>query len=303
MPAAGEGSVSASIGAGSVSSTFGGGPIAASGQALTENQVKLGRALLAAGALTHQDLQRNIEKASKQNAALAKALLASGFAQEEDLLPALVSKHRVPRINLRTTKIPLETIELLKEETARKLRVLPLDEIGEILVVVTPDLFNADALVELRRSSGRRIALVQCAEEGFDDAVSGYYKRVSEAKLPAPPAAVTPPLAPTPVALPGTPGGAPVPLRAPTAAAAAPPAPAAPAPVPALAAPPEPAPQAAPLAALPAAASGPIVAALPAEESEMAGAAPIDGGVWERRPDWDWAYAGAGPVVAGEALM
>jgi len=287
---AGEGSISAAINAASVAAAP--GPVAPGGP-LNENQQKLGRSLLAAGALTTQDLKRNIERSGKQGAALAKALLASGFVSEEELLPALVAKHRVPRINLKTTKIPLETIDLLKEDTARRLRALPLDEIGEILVVVTPDLFNAEALAELRKLTGRPLGLVQCAEEGFDDAVQGYYKRLAESK-PVGAAAPASATGSVPVALPGV---------SPAAAAQAAPA-AAPPQAPSI-----PTPRPGPLAAAPAAAptgGSPAltVQAVAADASELSGAQPVDGPLpHERRSDWEWAYAGVGPVAAAEVLM
>jgi hypothetical protein len=244
------------------------GPLAPPPEPLTESQVKLGRVLLAAGCLTHEALEKQLEKAGKLQSTLGKALLNSGYAREEDVVGPLVRRHRMPRINLRTTKIPLETVGLLAADVAKRLRVLPLDEVGDILVVVTPDIFNQDAVEELRRTTNRRISLIQCAEEGFEKVVETYYQKLAEMQ-----AAKAPP--------------APPPAPAPQAAAAAAPAPAATwsGPV-----------AAAPLAAL---------RALPAPAEEIASARPIDGlgPDVDREARWDWAYTGAGPVRAEEALL
>src|SRR5207244_4092950 len=86
----------------------------------------------------------------------------AGPGRGQDVTAPHVARLRVPRINVKTTKIPLETVDLIKEDVAKRLRFLPLDEFGDILVVVTPDIFNVEAVHELRKSTGRRIALIQC---------------------------------------------------------------------------------------------------------------------------------------------
>jgi hypothetical protein len=242
-------------------------PPAAPTEPLNESQQKLGRVLLAAGGLTHEALERQLEKAGKLGSVLGKALLQSGYAREEDILAPLVRRHRVPRINLKTTKIPLETIALLDVEIARRLRFLPLDEVGDILVVVTPDIFNAEAVDELRRATKRRLSLIQCSEEGFEKVLETYYQKLAESQPPKPPP-------PPPAA-----------ERAPEPRAAAPAA----APAPAAHAPLEP---------------GAPLRALPASAEEVAAARPLDGARGgDREALWDWTFAGPGPVRAEEALL
>jgi hypothetical protein len=267
---------------------------------------------------------------------LAKALLQSGYARDEEVIPALIARHRVPRINLKTTKIPLETIELLKEDLAKRLRFLPLDEIGDVLVAVTPDIFNQDAILELRKATGRRLALIQCAEEGFDSTVTSYYQKLAEARpsapAPAAPAAPPPPTAgkTTVMQAMGERGetariAAPAPAgpasTSPLRAVVPPPSAPTPAAMSSGAAtastvtfPPAPAPAAAPSGngsrsghdvAWIAGTGGVTLAALAAEPADFTAARPLTGGhnYLDPRAEWDWTYASEGPVRAAEALL
>jgi hypothetical protein len=252
----------------------GGGTIftAEPGHGLTEAQSRLARALLAAGPLTHEGLERQLERSGKGGSVLGKALLQAGYAREEDLLGAVVRRHRMPRINVKTAKIPLETLALVPSDVAKRLRFLPLDEIGDVIVVVTPDVFNIDAIDELRRAlAGRRVSLIQCAEEGFDRILEGHYQRLAEAQPPKLPPAPAPPPVPAPA---GTPAGA-------VGAAAG------------------------VALAVPAGRRGPNgpLRALPATAEDLASARPLAGRHLDRRAEWDWTYASEGPVRAVEAPL
>ena len=50
------------------------------------DKLKIGRALLAGGPLTHEFLERELERSGKQASVLGKALLQSGFPREQDLI-------------------------------------------------------------------------------------------------------------------------------------------------------------------------------------------------------------------------
>ncbi|RMG18148.1 MAG: hypothetical protein D6731_02830 [Planctomycetota bacterium] len=160
------------------------------------DKLAIGRALLAGGPVTHEALERELERSGKGGGALGKALLQSGFPREEELVALLLGRLRIPRINARNTKIPLETIRLLPHDVARRCRCLPLDRIGGILVVVTPDLGNEEALAEVRRASGSLVTPIQCAPDGFEEIIDDYYRQLTASGLaPAEPAASARPAA------------------------------------------------------------------------------------------------------------
>jgi type IV pilus assembly protein PilB len=150
------------------------------------DKLQIGRALLSAGPLTQELLQRELDAAGKSQSVLGKALLQSGFPTEEEMILPLLQRLRIPKINARKTTIPLETVRLIPEEVARRTKVLALDQIGTILVVVTPDVSQEAALAEVRKITGMVITPIQCAVEGFDEILTEYYTRLNDSGLAAP---------------------------------------------------------------------------------------------------------------------
>lgn len=151
--------------------------------AIPPDKLRIGRALLAGGPITQQQLQAELERSGKSGSVLGKALLQSGFPSEEELVIPLLSRLRIPKINARNTKIPLETIRLVPRDVATRCKVLAIDELGGILVVVTPDIGNIEALAEVRQATQHLVTPIQCAPDGFDEIVADYYQRLAEAGL------------------------------------------------------------------------------------------------------------------------
>ncbi len=149
------------------------------------DRLTIGRALLAGGPVTQETLRRELERSDKLGSVLGKALLQSGFPSDAELIAPLLARLRIPKINARNTKIPLETVRVVPPETAKRCRVLAIDQIGQILVVVTPDLANEAALAEVRQVTGLLVTPIQCAPEGFDQIVADYYQRLAESGLGA----------------------------------------------------------------------------------------------------------------------
>jgi type IV pilus assembly protein PilB len=149
------------------------------------DKLKIGRTLLAGGPITQERLQAELKSSGKSESVLGRALLQSGFPSEEQLIAPLLQRLRIPKINARNTKIPLETIRLIPEDLARKHRVLAIDKIGDILVVVTPDLAVETSLAEVRKQTGHLATPIQCSPDGFDQIVDDYYKRLAQSGLAA----------------------------------------------------------------------------------------------------------------------
>ncbi len=156
--------------------------------AIPPDKLSIGRALLAGGPVTQEMLQRELQSSNKGGGVLGKALLQSGFPTEEQLIGPLLGRLRIPRINAKNTKIPLETIRLIPEEIAIRSKVLPLDKIGNILIVVTPDVGNVAGMGEVRQRTGLTVFPIQsdpkaCSDADFDAIVRDYYKRLSDSGM------------------------------------------------------------------------------------------------------------------------
>ena len=158
------------------------------------DKLQIGRSLLAAGPVTHEFLARELERSGKAQSTLGKALLQSGFVKEEELIYPLLQRLRIPRINARNTKVPLETVVAIPEELATRHKVLALDRIGSILIVVTPHVDNADGLTEIRNATQLVISPIQsdpkaCSPDEFLQILRDYYQRAKAQGLSSAPAA------------------------------------------------------------------------------------------------------------------
>lgn len=157
---------------------------------IPDDKLRLGRALLAGGPVTLELLQRELDGSGKGASVLGKALLQAGFPREEELIYTILSKLRVPRINAKNTKIPLETIRLLPESLAKQHSVLALDQLGSVMVVVTPNAGNEQAMRDIRKATGYVIFPIQsdvksCSQADFDGIVKDYYERLSASGMSA----------------------------------------------------------------------------------------------------------------------
>lgn len=147
------------------------------------DKLKIGRSLIAGGPITQEMLQRELQSSGKTESVLGRALLQSGFPSEETLIVQLLQRLRIPKINARNTRVPLETVRMIPEDLAKKHRCLAIDQLGKILVVVTPDLSNFEGIEKIRRKTGHLLTPIQCAPEGFETIVEDYYKRLAESGL------------------------------------------------------------------------------------------------------------------------
>ena len=84
-----------------------GGVMTATAPALNQQQLRLGQVLLAAGPVTQELLQAELQNSGKSASALGKALAQSGFAAEADLARVAIQRHRIPKINIKSTRFPL----------------------------------------------------------------------------------------------------------------------------------------------------------------------------------------------------
>jgi len=152
------------------------------------DKLQIGRALLAGGPITQEMLQQELDQAGKSGSVLGKALLQSGFPKEAEVVYPLLARLRIPRINAKNTKIPLETVAIVPEEVARRARVLALDQVGRLLIVVTPDVGNEAGMQEVRQTTGLLVSPIQadpksCTVQEFDAILGRYYQRLNESGI------------------------------------------------------------------------------------------------------------------------
>lgn len=163
---------------------------------LSDDQRKLAQALLAGGGLTHEEIEKELRGADKHDGPLGKALLNTGYVRETKLYPVLLSKYRIPRLNIQNTKIPSKTLDLISSDLANRYRAIPIEKIGSLLCLVMDNINNEEAIHAIRQATGLKIAVIQCSPEGMELTLKRYYSqpRVPQGAAEAPMAQI--PLAP-----------------------------------------------------------------------------------------------------------
>ena len=120
---------------------------------LTGQHRRLGRALLAAGPVTHGEVLELIGSLSRPAGPLGEALLHVGFPSEDDLISVALASYRIPRVRLDSFTLSPEVIRLIPGEVAVRCRAFPLGRIGSLLIAATPQM-EARRAASLRREWG-----------------------------------------------------------------------------------------------------------------------------------------------------
>ncbi|RME77052.1 MAG: hypothetical protein D6785_13055 [Planctomycetota bacterium] len=180
------------------------GALSGPAPALREDQKKLARALIAGGGITVEEIEAELDRSGKKEGVLGKALLNTGYAKLEKLYAALLSRYRIPRLNIQNTKIPRATIQLIPAHLAHEWRVIPIEKIGNILCVAMDNIYNEKSIVAVRHHTGCKIVVLQCSPEGMELTLKRYYpdptppKAQEEVALSSPSAPKTPSVQPSP---------------------------------------------------------------------------------------------------------
>lgn len=107
--------------------------------------------------LTAEQLETALEIHRKTNRELGDILIEQGMLTEEDLATMMSIQLNLPLIDLKRHKVQPDALRLLPEEMARKYNIVPLDIIGDSLVVIMTDPQDIEALEELATMAKMRI--------------------------------------------------------------------------------------------------------------------------------------------------
>ncbi len=145
-----------------------------------QGRVSLGDTLLTQGIVSASELARALQLHRATGVRLGQAMLHLGLVTQEQLAFVVAGQQNLPFFALADMGLDAALAGLLPEELERHLGVIPLYELGETLVVVTPDPLNGAALDEVAARTGRPVTAVVCTEDDLQRALEGLY---SEAYL------------------------------------------------------------------------------------------------------------------------
>jgi twitching motility protein PilT len=121
---------------------------------MAERKVKIGTILVKAGLIGEDQVQEALKSQSQLGGTLGENLIRLGHVTEEALLAALSEQLGMQHINLTKIEVPVSVQRLIKLDTVRQRRVLPIGFEGKLLVVGMVDPTDLTALSDVEFQSG-----------------------------------------------------------------------------------------------------------------------------------------------------
>ena len=135
---------------------------------MAEKKLKIGEILVAAGVLKEEQLTEALRSQSQLGGTLGENLIRLTFLTEEELLKALSEQLGMQHINLAKIEVPASVQRLVKMETVRLRRLLPIGFEGKRLVVGMVDPTDLSALTEVEFQSGHTTKPVILSASHFE---------------------------------------------------------------------------------------------------------------------------------------
>lgn len=140
----------------------------------------LGEMLVEAGRITAEQLEKALELQRKQDRKLSEILVEQGLVMPEDIATVLSLRLNMPLIDLKLHTVQLNALRLVPEQTARKHTLVPLDVVGDSLVVVMADPGDIRAIEDVTAQAKMRVQPAVGIPAEIQEAIDLNYKASGE---------------------------------------------------------------------------------------------------------------------------
>jgi len=130
------------------------------GGATPARSVRLGELLVRRGLVSEEQLDHALAEQVVSGRRLGAELLRLGMVSERDLIETLAEQVHLPVADLRLTSPSPEAIDRLPEEAARRLEVVPIRMVGEMLEVAVADVLHDALRADLEAAAGCQVIAV-----------------------------------------------------------------------------------------------------------------------------------------------
>ncbi|MDH3373212.1 MAG: GspE/PulE family protein [Gammaproteobacteria bacterium] len=143
-------------------------------------KLRLGELLLEAGAITQDQLQQALTLQKQSGHKLGRALTEVGAIEENELYKFLAKRLEIDYLDLSSIRLQTETVMLLPEVQARRLRALVLKQERDGLLVGMADPTDIFAHDELNRLLGTTVNIALVNESELLRTIDIMYRRTDE---------------------------------------------------------------------------------------------------------------------------
>ncbi len=144
--------------------------------------MRLGELLVAAGAITEDDLRRGMELQKESKDRLGTVLIANGIITEAQMIEALQMQLGIEFIDLSKVSISTDMAQALPKNLARQHHVVPVRMEKDVLYLAMSDPLNFFATGEIKKAVRKKIVPLIATQEGVDHAIQILYSNEGAAK-------------------------------------------------------------------------------------------------------------------------
>lgn len=145
-----------------------------------EKKKKIGELLIEAGYVTQDQVDEALEVQKTSDQRIGAILIDLGYLSEQSFLDFLSNISGVAGLDLASCEINQETLDLIPAQLARKLEVVPIGKLGNLLTLAMMCPIDDVGLNVLEGATGLRIRPVLCSRSAVHAAIERYYGKEDE---------------------------------------------------------------------------------------------------------------------------
>jgi type II secretory ATPase GspE/PulE/Tfp pilus assembly ATPase PilB-like protein len=140
----------------------------------------IGESLVKMQIISAEQLQSALQIQKERSEKLSEILISQGIVRAEELASFLSIEWNIPLIDLKTHVIQPEALQLVPERMARQHTLIPLNIMGESLVVVMADPDDYNAIGDVFTLTGMKIEVAFANAVDIRRAIDIYYRSTDE---------------------------------------------------------------------------------------------------------------------------
>jgi len=144
---------------------------------------RLGQMFVEAGIIDNTKLEEALAYKKEHNVYIGKALVSLKMVSEDDVIKMVSEQLRIPWIDPLTFKIKKRTLNLIREESAKRLKIVPLFHLENVLTVACSDQNNVHVIDELTEETVMEINIVLASERNIDQALELHHRVQTQEEL------------------------------------------------------------------------------------------------------------------------
>ncbi len=145
---------------------------------------RLGECLIEAGVISKETLDAALEVAKRTpKLRLGRVLINMGVADDLSIARALATQLRLPLVDLKNRKIPVEVTESLPKNLILRLRALPVEVTDDRITVALADPLEQYALEEIRFATKKKVSIAVSPEGDLIHAIETSVPHMARVKF------------------------------------------------------------------------------------------------------------------------